>query len=56
MRDYNPIRRLNFSPCKPTVSSDIEYGNYMWNDTGFRSQTGKDLIKSEEMNFKKSYK
>lgn len=56
MRDYNPIRRLNFSPCKPTVSSDIEYGNYMRNDTGFRSQTGKDLIKSEEMNFKKSYK
>lgn len=42
MRDYKPIRRLNFSPCKPTVSSDIEYGNYMRNDTGFRSQTGKD--------------
>lgn len=53
MRDYNPIQRLNFSPCKPTVSSDIEYGNYMRNDTGFRSQTGKDLIKSEEMNFLK---
>lgn len=51
MRDYNPIQRLNFSPCKPTVSSDIEYGNYMRKDTGFRSQTGKDLIKSEEMNF-----